>query len=623
MNSMEQKHRKRALIAWMLVFSLLTCAFWFGRTETQAATAVDGVSLTVEYNTGGTSAATTQTYYRYYVDEAAGTKEESVTITTPSESEISLADGQVLTAWKMTDASQNEVTILPGESVTVAWEDVIGETTAVSMYIYGTVREYSVADSFTGGDWNTYYISNLDSIGGISINRSADSYTITAPGTPIMDAHEFVQWQLLNSDGMVLGYADAGGVFQTDGSDVVFAYSETDALTVSAEWTPVASIYFYEDMYDMSNPFSTITVTQETDETGTKALSFTMPSAPVREDGSVFLAWYEQIGYSYRLPGETVTYNDDDGGDGYADWPALSSGYTGTISGTWLTPEYEFGDVEVANYDGTISIDAQEDSFTIFAPDAEPEASGYFFNGWSVLLNDTTHFVSGGETISGEDGSALSFLYSEYADSTVTLTAQWQEVAWAAAWFDLNGGAVDGSSENVAEYYNQTTPDEATFIVTMLKEPVRSGYLFHGWQYTDASGQTYTFSAGETTENVLVFTYGTDTELMFTALWEVAPTPTPTSTPMPTPTNTPTPTPVPTSTPTPIPTSTPTPTPTPEPTPTPAPMMVYEGEVELWSGDKYQFQGGTWMIEGDNTVYEGWIEFYVPTSGTYTIKEGE
>jgi hypothetical protein len=45
--------------------------------------------------------------------------------------------------------------------------------------------------------------------------------------------------------------------------------------------------------------------------------------------------------------------------------------------------------------------------------------------------------------------------------------------------------------------------------------------------------------------------------------------------------------------------------------------------VELVAGQKYQLPAGKWKINGDPSVYEGGIEFYVATTGNYVISEGE
>ena len=694
MSNAEMKQRKRSLLVILLVFSLLVRVFCFGRMETHAATQVGGVSLTVEYNTGGVTAAATQTYYRYYIDEAAGTMDASVTITMPSESEISMADGQLLTAWEMTDPiGQDVITLLPGDTYSFDWESLLEgqESSQLYLSIYGNVREYSVNESFTGEDYNTYAITNYDSIGDISINRTADGFTVTAPGTPVLESHAFDQWQLLNSDYMPIGYATAGGVFQSpDGGDLLLDYSSYDTLYVEAVGIPMATINFYKSMFDTDTVLDTITVTKQTDDNGTKALSFTWPSAPEGEAGSVFLAWYDSIGYSYRLPGTTVTYNDEDG-DGYADWPSLGTGYVTSVYGSWLDVTTEYGDVVVTTSAGEATVTTYDTYFTLTAPSA-PTADGYLFTGWTILLDNTTYEVTAGEIVSDENNSPIALTYENYDDVTVTFIAQWERIASIYYHQDAEGykigsamhveqinpeydasGAVspgiyttygsvsledgglllgwtnvaDGSflapevettfewdqlddknsihliavwlytdwvlGDGVADWQEKVTivhETDGMYSLTLPeKEPVMPGYSFDGWEHAQ-NQQTYRFAAGENTSNQgLSYTYPSENEVTheFVAQWTADPTPTPT------PTNTPTPTP----------TNTPTPTPTNTPTPTPTPVVVSAGVQELSAGQEYRLPEGKWVIDGDTTVYEGGMVFYVPKSGTYNIKEGE
>jgi hypothetical protein len=195
MKRMEFRQRKRALIVIAVVFALLMRMFFFAGIETKAATPVDGVSLTVEYYTGDNAPAITQTYYRYYTDEASGAMDDSVTIRMPAESEVSLTNGKLFVAWELTEPiGQDYLYLAPSEEYTFDWESLLDgqPTSAIRLSVYANIREYSVSDSFTSEDYMTYAVTNYDSIGDISVTRVEGGLKILAPGTPELERHEFL-----------------------------------------------------------------------------------------------------------------------------------------------------------------------------------------------------------------------------------------------------------------------------------------------------------------------------------------------------------------------------------------------------------------------------------------------
>jgi len=512
MSREEQKTRKKKLLAWVMVFSVLTGSFWFGRMETDAATET-GAVLTVEYQVGNSTV--TQTYPQHYIDEAAGTKEESVTITMAAESEISIPEGQIFTAWQMTEpVGGDSITLLPGEEYTFSWADLIsGESSAVTVYVQAVTREFHIANIFYSYDGGSYYITNMDSIGGISIDRQESGYTVYAPGLPKMDAHRFERWICLNSDRMPMGYAEAGGVFQTeDGAECMFSYDEWDYLVIEAEWTAYATVNYYENESDYIANYVTMfdTYPLEFDDNGYELpLSFQVGGMP--SGTKTFLGWKENVNNTHVLEGMRLNYSD---------WYSLSSGYVVSLVGTWLTPAFEHGDVNVSGYNGAITVDTFEDYFYLYAPEAEPEADGYFFDGWSVLLGNTAYEAESGMAVCGSDGKELELLYENYEDATVTFTSNWKEPEWAVAWFDSNGGWTEsGSTEPETEYFYQSAPEDTGYVVTMPQAPERDGYKFAGWQYTKEDGTEYLFEAGESTAGKLEFLYETNQEVIFTAKW--------------------------------------------------------------------------------------------------------
>jgi len=48
---------------------------------------------------------------------------------------------------------------------------------------------------------------------------------------------------------------------------------------------------------------------------------------------------------------------------------------------------------------------------------------------------------------------------------------------------NMNGGTYNGSTENVIQPLTQPSADVLTFIVTMLAEPIREGFIFTNWMY--------------------------------------------------------------------------------------------------------------------------------------------
>ena len=668
MKRMEFRQRKRALVVIAVVFALLIRMFFFAGTETKAATPVDGVSLTVEYYTDGNTPLITQTYYRYYTDEASGAMEDSVTIQMPAESEVSLASGNLFMAWELTEPiGQEYLYLAPLEEYTFDWASLLDgqPTSAIKLSVYGNIREYSVSDRFTSEDYMTYKVTNYDSIGDISVTRVEGGLKISAPGTPELESHEFSHWQILNSDYMPVATAKANEVFVSpDGGDFLLDYYSYESMTIEPVGIPVACINFYPNEYDMTTVLNTVYVTKETDDNGTKALAVQMADAPADGPDSLFLTWFEQINYTYVQPGTTVVYDLDDTQDGYSEWPALSSGYEATVFGTWVDIAMEFGDVEVTGYESMAGVERQEDYFTLTAP-GNAMADGYYLKEWKVTLGGTDYQVTPGETVCDSRGTPLQLEYKTYAGETITFVAEWEPLLTVTveyyasrsdytqgivAWSDIhtqeggtdsvtirmpsagntdrtflrwtcvqqNGhffedkqiefyweylGSVNYTLQMVAETvdvivdmndngdadaigeseFEIVRSDTYFEVVVPERIPGRTGYTFGGWSAQTDIGERETLSPGGTWS--LDYDGHEEAYVTFTANWVANPTPTP--------------------------------------TPIPDPVMVYEGDNYLWDGEKYQFSGGTWMIEGDATVYEGWIEFYVPSYGYYYIKGGE
>ena len=412
MSVKELKARGRSLLARVLVFSMMLCTLFYREIQpkTAAAATETGESLEVFYqNDSGAKVATTQSYKRYYIDEAANAKDETVIVTTHSSA--NLGDGELLVAWNV-----NGSKVTPGKSIELNWSEQVATASTSSLNVIAEVISYTIEDSYN------YFPVTVPGKPSVSYSDDTDTYTVSMPGTPTVTGGSFVRWKVSAGNGVY--YADAGGALVTeDGLPVNF--SGSTSLSIAAEWVPMATIKYYDSMdeYYSDSPMTTFTQVAEYEEGKLMPLSFSVAEGLGSSEGKYFLAWY--IESSYVTPGTNLTY----------EWSSLPSGYPVKMAATWLTPEFS------SNVDGvlsnetfantTISVSNTADGYTVTAPSA-PTHKAYFFDKWLVYFSDMPYEAAAGGTLDEV------FPYS--GDQSILLEAQWVEKKSAQVTYDLNDG---------------------------------------------------------------------------------------------------------------------------------------------------------------------------------------
>ena len=547
MNVRELKGRIRSLLAWVLVFSAIAGTVFVEVPQSvAAATEETGVMLTVNYDTGYFSSETGETIYitKEYpqlVDEKGNL---SVEITTLKESELrnlegEKSEGDTLLAWDLWINNGN-MYLAPGTEVNFAWSDVeaiFGNSGDIYMQsVWVTLNVNAVAE-------DNYYPENEDElVATISHLSDGTGITVIAPKEePVMTGFKFVEWQMFGYTEDWVEYiytAKCGDAFSTLVTDEVtgeqtekellYGYNmihDLNFFEITAVYTPVVALKYYNTESDFDQ--STVKKVMNQNKTANAAdpLSVTLDVSVLEAPaGSTFLSWaLPNNSEKHYSPENTISLT----------WSSLSSGNIYPVIGTWLTTSFEGGEVELTDWKETASITRGDEGFTITAPKKEPEAKGYKFTGWNVMVTgmDMPFTVQAGNTISvtSGDGTVVEAKFPYRGDMEVNFMAEWKKVASANVDFDLNGGACEEAGENFDEILSKKITQEAeedTYYVTMPDwKPEKDGHKFMGWQYSqegEAGEVTYTFAPGESTskEN-LSFTFNENgTGPVFTALWK-------------------------------------------------------------------------------------------------------
>ncbi|MBQ6268279.1 MAG: InlB B-repeat-containing protein [Clostridia bacterium] len=209
--------------------------------------------------------------------------------------------------------------------------------------------------------------------------------------------------------------------------------------TYVAQWTPIPTYTVTFDLNGGNIDGSTVSPTQ----TGKAGDPLTKPADPTR-DGYTFAGWDPAVDATIPEGGQTYT----------AQWTPIPT-YTVTF------------DLDGGNIDG----DTTNPTQTGYAGDpittpADPTKDGFNFAGWDPTVDATI-----------PEGGA-------------TYTAQWTTIPTYTVTFDLDGGNIDGNTENPT----QTGP--AGDPITKPADPTKDGFTFTGWDpAVDATipegGKTY------------------------------------------------------------------------------------------------------------------------------------
>lgn len=507
--SKEQKNRRRSLMAWVTAIALLLGLVSVPYTEVQAGGIVEGVLLTVDYVIGD-AVVKTETYSRHYADDTNTTMEEYVTVTVPDDSVLSNAGGSLLISWEYTDVSGEICRILPGKTMELSWNELLadgGLEAKVTMSAW--MQNYTVELEYVGEESNPYRISNLSENEPIELSSEEDYVSVSAPETvPVMDAHSFLGWQLYNGEELIGETDEPGGVFISSEYGSQIPYEKLgDSWTVKALWATKATINFYDDYAHYYE--DTLSSAVEIVKQDGIPFEFTTPSIPDTPEefrNGTFLAWHSLIDDKYLEADETVTYET---------WPTLPSGYIGTVVGTWLNANYEFGDEEVEDWQGVVFVERVSDThFTVCAPEVMPKSTDEtkYMNGWRVVADDMELTAGVGQALADEEGNPYEFPYERLMDTTLDFTAEWVDLLSTTVTFDLAGGELDGRTEPIVYHQVQGTPEEETFAVTAPPEPTRPGYRFIAWEYSNEH-----LGANQSTE--AYFSYE-QPPITFTAVWQ-------------------------------------------------------------------------------------------------------
>ncbi|MGI6751740.1 MAG: InlB B-repeat-containing protein [Anaerovoracaceae bacterium] len=104
----------------------------------------------------------------------------------------------------------------------------------------------------------------------------------------------------------------------------------------------------------------------------------------------------------------------------------------------------------------------------------DPVRSGYVFKGWNTYSN----------------GNGSTFTANTAVNGDMTVYAQWEQVSKYTVTFNPNGGNFGGSTNSIA-----VTVNEGDSVGSQMpNDPVRSGYIFKGWN-TNRYGNGSTFTA--------------------------------------------------------------------------------------------------------------------------------
>ena len=367
--------------------------------------------------------------------------------------------------------------------------------------------EQGTAEAIFNMNGGTYNNSTANVTNTITQSEESEAeYSVTMLTAPVRTGYTFEGWRItLGGTSYTL---EAGAA--TDEKDIVLTYESNPAVEFTAQWSVSATVK-YQAIAD-GDAVKTEIFTGTGAET-TFAVILEEAGIATGGEGSTFLGWYSNIGEpAYGLPGSEMTFT-------WAD--VIANNNEVTIEALWT--EFVYDGVETAEWSGEASLSTDGTIVTVYAPESTPAEDEKFFLGWNVAIGE--------EVFEGIEAGAQvgnGFDYTSVANKAITFTARWKEQATATITFDLDGGILGDSMENVVQTMVQTGADAVNYVVTMLAAPLKEGYNFDGW-VTTVRNVLYTFAAGESTEGSdLTLNYNEDTDVTFTAQW-VSVTPTPPS----------------------------------------------------------------------------------------------
>jgi uncharacterized repeat protein (TIGR02543 family) len=265
------------------------------------------------------------------------------------------------------------------------------------------------------------------------------------------------------------GYTFGGWYTEVNGGGAEFTGSTTVTadITVYAKWTAVsASQYTVTFNADGGSPATQT----RTVNSGNSLGASNMPSNPTKS-GYTFDGWYTAInGGGTQFTATTAVTGDI---TVYAKWTAVSaSQYTVTFNADGGTP---------ATQTRTVNSGASTGSSNM---PAEPDKSGYTFDGWYTEVN----------------GGGTQFTAETAVTGNITVYAKWTAVSASqyTVTFNADGGSPATQTRTV-------TSGDSTGSSNMPAEPGRSGYTFDGW-YTEVNGGGTQFTdATMVTANITVY----------------------------------------------------------------------------------------------------------------------
>ncbi len=140
-----------------------------------------------------------------------------------------------------------------------------------------------------------------------------------------------------------------------------------------------------------------------------------------------------------------------------------------TLTADWEEIVYYTVTFDTADH-GTAPVSQSVAKNGLVTKPADPQADGYIFKGW-------------------KNGGVEWDFENDKVTSSITLTADWEEIVYYTVTFDTAGRGTAPASQNVAENSLVTKPDG----------PIVSGYVITGWYN---NGTEWNFDTDKVTENI-------------------------------------------------------------------------------------------------------------------------
>ncbi len=402
-----------------------------------------------------------------------------------------------------------------------AWADAEGNTIEAP----ATIPAYNVTAT---AQWtiNQYTVTYADTYETAIDAQTGDfGADVTAVADPVRTGYTFAGWAWADAEGNTIA-APA----------TIPAYN----VTATAQWTINQYTVTYADTYETA-------IDAQTADYGADV---TAVATPVRT-GYTFAGW----AWTNTDTGATV------------EAPATIPAYNVTATAQWSTNQYT---VTYADTYET-AIDAQTGDFGAdVTAVADPVRTGYTFNGWAWTNTDTGATVEAPATIPAYNVTATAqWTINQYtvtyadtyetaidaqtgdygADVTAVATPVRTGYTFAGwAWTNTDTGATVEAPATIPAYnvtataqwttnqytvtyadtYETTIPAQTGDYgadVTAVTDPVRTGYTFNGWVWTDAEGNTIPAPATIPAYNVTATAQWTINE--YTVTWVIDGTATP------------------------------------------------------------------------------------------------